>query len=79
MSVVVRTNNQERTIIEMDELFRWCLSTFGIPGNELDSTWMYGKTPDWTGSSRPNGPWDVEWIEFRNDRDATLFSLRWGL
>lgn len=77
----VYTNNEVRTIFEMSEMWYWMTDTFGPPEAHNDNLkrWTYGKdNPGWTGSTFIDGTHDIEWFDFRDDSDATLFILRWG-
>jgi hypothetical protein len=74
----VEMHNVERTIYEMQEMFTWCVDHFGHPGTEPDCKWRYGKDPDFVGSTFCSGPFDIEWIDFADERDATMFVLRWS-
>lgn len=70
-----------RTIYEMDEIWAWVIDTFGPPGNHNGNRrrWAYGK--DSGGSYRSgilNGTWEIEWFDFANEKDATMFALRWA-
>jgi hypothetical protein len=76
--VRVETHNDERTIHEMHNLFMWCMDHFGYPGAEPGCRWWYGKEPDWVGSTICSGPFDIEWIDFYDAKDATVFLLRWS-
>jgi len=71
----IPTRNDERTVDEMTEMWTWLIETFKKPGYK--NSWRYGKKEDWVGSTFCSGPFEMEWIEFDNDADATLFLLRW--
>jgi hypothetical protein len=76
----VYTNNQERTIHEMHEIWCWMTDTFGPPEahNSNLRRWTYGKDSlGYMGTSHIDGTHDIEWFEFEKDQDATLFRLRW--
>ena len=76
----VRTRNMERTIFDMSDMWVWMTNTFGPPEahNEHKKRWTYGKDHlGYLGSDLINGTFDIEWFEFRDERDATLFMLRW--
>lgn len=71
----VKTNNEIRTVDEMYDMFAWCIGQFDKPGKR----WIYGKdSVDFTGGIFISGPFDIEWIEFTDDKDATVFMLRWS-
>ena len=77
----VKTNNQIRTIFEMSEMWVWMTNTFGPPEahNGNLKRWTYGKDhPGFLGSETIDGTFDIEWFDFRDDRDATMFIMRWG-
>lgn len=77
----VKTNNQVRTIFEMSEMWVWMTTTFGPPEahNGNLKRWTYGKDhPGFMGSELIDGTFDIEWFDFRDDRDATMFIMRWG-
>ncbi len=76
----VKTNNEIRTIDEMAEMWVWMTNTFGPPEahNHYKKRWTYGKDrPGYMGSSLIDGTWDIEWFDFREEKDATIFMLRW--
>jgi hypothetical protein len=76
----VYTRNTERTIQEMYEIWRWMTDTFGAPEshNSNKKRWTYGKDHSgFLGSEMINGTWDIEWFDFRDERDAEWFALRW--
>lgn len=73
----VQTYNNVRTISETTDLFNWCLDHFGYPGTDSGNRWAYGKRPDWIGSTICSGPFDIEWIAFKQEKDATVFLLAW--
>ncbi len=68
------TNNKERTFDEMNGIFWWCIENFGEPS---DDTWSYGKEPGFLGNELCDGPYDVEFIDFKKEQDATAFKLTW--
>lgn len=77
----VQTRNQERTIFEMSEMWTWMTRTFGPPEahNSNQKRWTYGKDhPGFMGSELIDGTFDIEWFDFRDERDATVFLLRWS-
>lgn len=77
----VKTNNEIRTIHEMSDMWRWMTDTFGPPEAHNDNAkrWTYGKdTPNFLGSTTIDGPWDIEYFDFRNEKDAMMYILRWG-
>lgn len=75
----VNTNNEIRTIHEMQDMWTWTCEQFGTPGEGSKYTWTYGKDrPGYMGSTTIDGPWDIEWFDFRNEKDATIFMLRWS-
>ena len=67
----VSTRNKERTVQEMGELFNWCVNTFD------PKVWTYGKEPGFLQNTLCDGPYDVEWVDFPNEKNATMFMLRW--
>jgi hypothetical protein len=76
----VSTRNTERRIAEMTQMWYWMTNTYGPPEAHNDNMkrWTYGKdSPGFMGSSLIDGTWDIEWIEFRDDKDATMFMMRW--
>lgn len=76
----VKTQNMKRTIHEMHEMWVWMTNHFGPPQahNENMPRWTYGKDSlGFMGTSHIDGTHDIEWYEFSNERDATLFMLRW--
>lgn len=76
----VKTNNEIRTIHEMSDMWRWMTDTFGPPEahNGNLKRWTYGKdNPGYLGSMTIDGTFDIEWFDFRDEKDATLFMLRW--
>jgi len=77
----VYTNNQNRTMSEMSLMWCWMTDTYGPPEAHNGNTrrWTYGKDhPGFMGSELIDGTWDIEWFDFRDDRDATMFTLRWA-
>ena len=72
----VKTRNTERTISEMTEMWKWLNTNFRRSG--FKNKWWYGKEPDWTGRTFCSDPVEIEWVEFSNLEDATLFLLRWA-
>jgi len=75
--MIVRTRNTERSGYEMDRMWEWIVSTFGFPTPALPGVWSYGRSIDRTGTTVVSSTWDIEWIDFQRDCDATLFILRW--
>ena len=76
----VATRNSEREIFEMTQMWWWMTDTFGPPEahSEHKKRWTYGKDhPGFMGSELIDGTWDIEWFEFRDEKDATMFMLRW--
>ena len=76
----VLTKNTERTIFEMSEMWTWMVNTYGPPEAHNDNLkrWTYGKDHyGFMGDLRIDGTFDIEWFEFRDDKDATVFMLRW--
>lgn len=76
----VQTRNQERTVDEMSNMWYWMTNTFGPPEahNHYLKRWTYGKDhPGFMGSELVDGTWDIEWFDFRDEKDATMFMLRW--
>ena len=74
----VLTRNDERTIQEMQDMWTWMVTTFGKPGEDSNYTWRYGKdTPGYAGSMFIDGPWDIEYFDFNNSKDAEWYILRW--
>jgi hypothetical protein len=77
----VKTNNEIRTIHEMSEMWRWMTDTYGAPEahNSNLKRWTYGKdNPGYTGSMFIDGTFDIEWFDFRDQKDADWFIMRWG-
>jgi hypothetical protein len=77
----VYTRNTERTIQEMTEIWKWMTDMFGPPEahNNYKKRWTYGKDhPGFLGSETIDGTWDIEWFEFRDEKDAEWFTLRWS-
>jgi hypothetical protein len=78
----IKTNNRERSIYEMWEIWHWMTDTFGPPEAHNDNLkrWTYGKdSPDsYEGRVIIDGTWDIEWFDFRDEKDATMFILRWS-
>jgi hypothetical protein len=78
----VKTNNEIRTVDEMSKMWYWMTDTFGAPEahNGNKKRWTYGKdTKGFLGSDTIiNGTWEIEWFDFRDDKDATMFILRWS-
>lgn len=75
----VETRNEERPVNEMYDMFAWCTDQFGNPGRGPKGRWIYGRdSVDFVGNKICNGPFDVEWIEFFDEKDATVFALRWA-
>ena len=77
----VATRNTERTIFEMSEMWVWMTNTFGPPEahNSNQKRWTYGKDhPGFMCSELIDGTFDIEWFDFRDEKDATLFQLRWA-
>lgn len=72
----VLTRNNDRTVDEMSEMWQWLIKTFKRPG--FKNNWTYGKKEEWAGSTICSGPFEIEWIDFANHDDATLFLLRWA-
>jgi hypothetical protein len=76
----VNTRNQERPISEMTQMWHWMTDTYGPPEahNGNLRRWTYGKDSlGYMGSSHIDGTHDIEWFEFENPSDATMFMLRW--
>lgn len=75
----VITRNNDRSFDEMYEMWWWLTRTFGPPSShDLNRRWIYGKEPDMFGHTLTNGPFDIEWLEFVDERDAEFFLLRWS-
>ena len=77
----VYTKNTERPIKEMTEMWYWMTNMFGRPEahNHHKKRWAYGKDhPGFLGSETIDGTWDIEWFDFRDEEDATLFTLKWS-
>ena len=77
----VHTNNEIRTVDEMQEMWHWMTATFGVPSshNENKKRWTYGKdSQGYLGGTLINGTWEIEWFDFRDEKDATMFMLRWN-
>lgn len=77
----VSTKNHDRPIQEMTEMWYWMTNTFGPPEahNSNLRRWTYGKDhPGFLGSETIDGTFDIEWFDFRDEKDAMLFQLRWS-
>lgn len=79
----VYTKNNERPIVEMDEMWDWMTDHFGVPEahNSNNRRWTYGKDTGrgLLGSDTIiNGTWEIEWFDFRDEKDVTMFVLRWS-
>ncbi len=77
----VNTRNTERPIQEMTEMWYWMTNTFGPPEAHNDNAkrWTYGKdSQGYLGGTLIDGTWDIEWFDFRDDKDAVIYKLRWG-
>ena len=78
----IQTDNHNRTIDEMAEMFRWCMKSFGDPIDpdrvDVKTGWTYGKEPGMFGRTFVDGPFDIEYIDFQNEEDAVVFKLQWG-
>lgn len=77
----VYTKNTERTIFEMTDMWKWMTNTYGPPEAHNDNLkrWTYGKdSKGYMGTDILDGTHDIEWFEFRDEKDATMFILRWG-
>lgn len=76
----VSTRNTDRTMSEMYEMWHWLTRTFGPPAAS-DCTikrWTYGKEIDVFGHAMVSGPFEIEWIDFADEKDAVFFELRWS-
>jgi hypothetical protein len=77
----VKTDNDVRTFDDMHDMWRWMVSTFGPPEAHSDTAkrWTYGKdNHGYSGHVIIHGTFDIEWFDFREEADATLFLLRWA-
>ena len=77
----IYTKNENRTIAEMTEIWYWMTDHFGPPEshNENLKRWTYGKdSRGYLGGTLCDGTWDIEWFDFYDEKDATMFTLRWG-
>jgi hypothetical protein len=58
------------------------VDNFGVPASHNDDKkrWAYGKdTKSVFGCDTIlNGTWEIEWFNFRDEKDATMFMLRWS-
>ena len=82
IKVQVQENTADRVMVrsmaEMNEMLTWVIETFP---NEMDpgDRWSYGSdTPAKFGHTLLSGPWEIEYFEFRDSKDAEWFSLRWA-
>lgn len=77
----VKTDNEIRTVDEMSEMWHWMTKNFGPPEahNGNLKRWTYGKdSVGFLGGTLCDGTWDIEWFDFRDEKDATMFLLRWS-
>jgi hypothetical protein len=77
----VYTKNTERRIAEMTKMWHWMTDTFGPPEAHNDNLkrWTYGKdSRGFLSSNTIDGTFDIEWFDFRDEADATLFTLKWS-
>ncbi len=77
----VKTDNEIRTVYEMAEMWGWMTDHFGPPESHNDNKkrWTYGKdSVGYLGGTLIDGTWDIEWFDFRDEKDATMFLLRWS-
>ena len=77
----VYTQNQDRTLDEMADIWHWMTLTYGPPEahNGQLRRWTYGKDHlGFMGSETIDGTWDIEWFDFADASDATLYILRWS-
>ena len=78
----VKTDNEIRTVNEMANMWSWMTDHFGVPEahNGNQKRWTYGKdSKGFLGSDTIiNGTWEIEWFDFRDEKDATMFLLRWS-
>lgn len=75
--VQVQTHLQHRTVNEMSEMVRWVIDNFP---NDLDENrWKYGSDiyRPYDHKRLLNGPWEIEYFDFRDEADATWFKMRW--
>ena len=74
--IKVKVDNANKTMDEMSTMLTWVIKSFS---NEMDpDRWTYGSdTPDPYGGELLNGPWEIEYFEFRDSKDAEWFMLRW--
>mgnify|MGYP003704365253 FL=1 len=77
IKVKVQQFAAERPLAEMNQILNWVIKNF--PNEWDEDRWTYGSdTPDPYGSELLNGPWEIEYFEFRDDKDAEWFMLRWS-
>jgi hypothetical protein len=76
MVMKVYTRKDDRTFAEMTDILNWVIKNFS---NEMDpDRWTYGRdTPNPYGNELLNGPWEIEWFDFRDKKDAEWYILRW--
>ena len=55
------------TVEDLDDMRKWCTSTFGTGGRNLKYRWRYG----WISGISDS-------FYFRNEKDALFFVLRWA-
>lgn len=78
----VYTKNDERTIDESTEMWDWMIKNFGVPiaHNGTKKRWTYGKDHvGYLGGVLIDGTWDIEWFDFQDEKDASLYILRWSV
>lgn len=76
----VYTKNDKRTISEMTDMWWWMTENFGPPEahNDNKKRWTYGKdSVGYLGGTLIDGTWDIEWFDFRDEKDAEWYILRW--
>ena len=77
IKIKVQEYHAQRPMAEMNQILDWVIKNF--PNEWDDDRWTYGSdTPDPYGSELLNGPWEIEYFEFRDEKDAEWFILRWG-
>lgn len=61
---------------DIRDLYFWCVSNIGQPDGRI---WAYGRHADnFVGSRLINCPEEIEYLEFADSEDATMFKLKYG-
>ena len=83
IKVKVQDHPIDRPIEEMNQMLQWVIDNFPEELDLSSNRWTYGRdSVDLYGRSRSgcgllNGPWEIEYFKFRDEKDAMLFTLRW--